>query len=165
MYLSLIFIIISLPLSLFLLKQSHAVLEQPLQNGEQSESEKAQFLAALQSSLEIFVNRMRSNSQRGRPIANDSSVQSLFTVISNMHPQLLKYQQELEDGRSEYLRMSVHMLAGMSLCVHAHIIKLLKCIHKYSKSLYLDHHKTEEKGKKMNSVVNNTIHIKNRKYV
>lgn len=76
--------------------------DQPLQNGEQSESEKAQFLAALQSSLEIFVNRMRSNSQRGRPIANDSSVQSLFQVISNMHPQLLKYQQELEDGRAYY---------------------------------------------------------------
>ncbi|XP_025078663.1 hepatocyte growth factor-regulated tyrosine kinase substrate-like [Pomacea canaliculata] len=77
-------------------------MEQPIQNGEQSESEKAQFLAALQSSLEIFVNRMRSNSQRGRPIANDSSVQSLFTVISNMHPQLLKYQQELEDSRSYF---------------------------------------------------------------
>ncbi|XP_076448857.1 hepatocyte growth factor-regulated tyrosine kinase substrate-like [Babylonia areolata] len=76
--------------------------EQPLQNGEQAESDKAQFLAALQSSLEIFVNRMRSNSQRGRPIANDSSVQSLFTVISNMHPQLLKYQQEMEDSRAYY---------------------------------------------------------------
>ena len=73
-----------------------------LQNGEQGESEKSQFLAALQSSLEIFVNRMRSNSQRGRPIANDSSVQSLFTVISNMHPQLLKYQQEMEDSRAYY---------------------------------------------------------------
>nr|KAG5713572.1 hypothetical protein BaRGS_024620 [Batillaria attramentaria] len=77
-------------------------VDQPLQNGEQSESDKAQFLAALQSSLEIFVNRMRSNSQRGRPIANDSSVQSLFAVISNMHPQLLKYQQELEDSRGYY---------------------------------------------------------------
>ena len=76
--------------------------EQPLQNGDQAESDKAQFLAALQSSLEIFVNRMRSNSQRGRPIANDSSVQSLFTVISNMHPQLLKYQQEMEDNRGRH---------------------------------------------------------------
>ncbi|XP_070187544.1 hepatocyte growth factor-regulated tyrosine kinase substrate-like isoform X4 [Littorina saxatilis] len=76
--------------------------EQPLQNGDQRELDKAQFLAALQSSLEIFVNRMRSNSQRGRPIANDSSVQSLFTVISNMHPQLLKYQQEMEDSRGYY---------------------------------------------------------------
>jgi growth factor-regulated tyrosine kinase substrate len=72
---------------------------QAMQNGQQGESERAQFLAALQSSLEIFINRMRSNSQRGRPIANDSSVQSLFTVISNMHPQLLKHQQEMEDSR------------------------------------------------------------------
>ncbi|XP_052830014.1 hepatocyte growth factor-regulated tyrosine kinase substrate isoform X5 [Octopus bimaculoides] len=61
-----------------------------------------QFLGALQSSVEIFVNRMRSNSMRGRSITNDTSVQSLFNVISNMHPQLLKYIQEQEDARSHY---------------------------------------------------------------
>ncbi|XP_069124186.1 hepatocyte growth factor-regulated tyrosine kinase substrate-like isoform X2 [Argopecten irradians] len=71
------------------------------QNGE-SEDDQEQFLRALQSSLEIFVNRMRSNSQRGRSIANDSSVQSLFSVISNMHPQLMKYTQEQEDLRAHY---------------------------------------------------------------
>lgn len=42
---------------------------------------------------------MRSNSQRGRSIAVDSSVQSLFNVISNMHPQLMKYVQQQEDFR------------------------------------------------------------------
>lgn len=56
-------------------------------------------MRALHSSLEIFVNRMKSNSQRGRSIANDSSVQSLFNVITNMHPQLMKYTQEQEDMR------------------------------------------------------------------
>lgn len=45
------------------------------------------------------MNRMKSNSQRGRSIANDSSVQSLFNVITNMHPQLMKYTQEQEDMR------------------------------------------------------------------
>ena len=70
----------------------------PYQNGE-ADNDQVQFLNALQSSIEIFVNRMRSNSQRGRSIANDSSVQSLFNVISNMHPQLLKYIQEQEDLR------------------------------------------------------------------
>ncbi|XP_071108372.1 hepatocyte growth factor-regulated tyrosine kinase substrate-like isoform X1 [Haliotis cracherodii] len=73
----------------------------PYQNGETDEDQ-AQFLNALNSSIEIFVNRMRSNSQRGRSIANDSSVQSLFAVISNMHPQLMKYIQEQEDLRSHY---------------------------------------------------------------
>lgn len=71
---------------------------QAYQNGA-DEGDQEQFLRALQSSLEIFVNRMKSNSQRGRSIANDSSVQSLFNVISNMHPQLMKYTQEQEDMR------------------------------------------------------------------
>lgn len=73
---------------------------QAYQNGA-DEGDQEQFLRALQSSLEIFVNRMKSNSQRGRSIANDSSVQSLFTVISNMHPQLMKYTQEQEDMRGK----------------------------------------------------------------
>lgn len=71
------------------------------QNGDTNSSE-AQFLSALQGSLEIFVNRMRSNSQRGRPIANDSAVQSLFAVISDMHPQLMTYIQEKEDERAHF---------------------------------------------------------------
>ncbi|GAB1609347.1 hepatocyte growth factor-regulated tyrosine kinase substrate-like isoform X4 [Argonauta hians] len=70
-------------------------------NGE-VDIDQQQFLGALQSSVEIFVNRMRSNSMRGRSITNDTSVQSLFNVISNMHPQLLKYIQEQEDSRSHY---------------------------------------------------------------
>lgn len=56
-------------------------------------------MKALHSSLEIFVNRMRSDSQRGRSIATDSSVQSLFNVISNMHPQMMKYIGKQEDLR------------------------------------------------------------------
>ncbi|KAK3759614.1 hypothetical protein RRG08_016351, partial [Elysia crispata] len=71
------------------------------QNGD-TESSEAQFLSALQGSLEIFVNRMRSNSQRGRPIANDSAVQSLFAVISNMHPQLMTHIQEKEEDRAHF---------------------------------------------------------------
>jgi len=49
--------------------------------------------------LEIFVNRMKSNSSRGRPIANDSSVQTLFMNTMAMHSKLLGYIQEQEDGR------------------------------------------------------------------
>lgn len=76
-------------------------IQEVYQNGE-TEEDPDQFLHALNSSVEIFVNRMRSNSQRGRSIATDSSVQSLFNVISNMHPQLMKYVQGQEDLRAHY---------------------------------------------------------------
>lgn len=82
-------------------KDGGKVVIEAYQNGEHEEDEE-QFLKALQSSLEIFVNRMRSNSQRGRSIATDSSVQSLFNVISNMHPQLMKYIGKQEDLRGNY---------------------------------------------------------------
>lgn len=54
------------------------------QNGK-VESEMEDFVEALKSQVEIFVNRMKSNSSRGRSIANDSSVQGLFLNITAMH--------------------------------------------------------------------------------
>lgn len=74
--------------------------EEKLQNGETDDRE--QFLNALRSSIEIFVNRMKSNSQRGRSIANDSSVQTLFMTLNAMNPQLMRYIQEQEDLRAHY---------------------------------------------------------------
>ena len=72
---------------------------QKFQNGEVNDEE--EFLHALQSSLEIFVNRMKSNSQRGRSIANDSSVQTLFMAINTWHPKLMKHISEREEARSK----------------------------------------------------------------
>jgi len=74
--------------------------------GSGSTEDREQFLAALRSSIEIFVNRMRSNSQRGRSIANDSSVQTLFMTLTAMHPQLLQYihQQEDQRGKAHFSR-------------------------------------------------------------
>jgi len=57
------------------------------------------FNASLKSQLEMFVNRMKSCSSRGRPIANDSSVQSLFTHITCLHPQLLRYIEVQDNAR------------------------------------------------------------------
>jgi len=79
-------------------------MAQRYQNGEAttgngSAEDREQFLAALRSSIEIFLNRMRSNSQRGRSIANDSSVQTLFMTLTAMHPQLLQYIHQQEDQR------------------------------------------------------------------
>lgn len=54
------------------------------QNGE-VDTQMEEFVNALRSQVEIFVNRMKSNSSRGRSIANDSSVQTLFLNITAMH--------------------------------------------------------------------------------
>ncbi|XP_033215310.1 hepatocyte growth factor-regulated tyrosine kinase substrate isoform X2 [Belonocnema kinseyi] len=71
------------------------------QNGE-IDTEMEMFVNALQSQVEIFVNRMKSNSSRGRSIANDSSVQTWFMNITAMHSKLLRYIQEQDDKRVYY---------------------------------------------------------------
>lgn len=71
------------------------------QNGE-VDTQMEEFVNALRSQVEIFVNRMKSNSSRGRSIANDSSVQTLFLNITAMHSRLLKYIQEQDDSRVYY---------------------------------------------------------------
>ncbi|KAI1291793.1 Hepatocyte growth factor-regulated tyrosine kinase substrate [Halotydeus destructor] len=67
-------------------------------NGDNNE-ELEGFLGSLRSALVTFHNRMNSNKARGRPVANDTSVQSLFINITNMHSQLLRYIQEQDDER------------------------------------------------------------------
>lgn len=54
------------------------------ENGE-IDTQMEEFVGGLRSQVEIFVNRMKSNSSRGRSIANDSSVQTLFMNITAMH--------------------------------------------------------------------------------
>jgi len=66
------------------------------------DEELEEFTSNLRTQLEIFVNRMKSNSSRGRPIANDSSVQTLFMNMMTMHSKLVKYIQEQEDARVNY---------------------------------------------------------------
>lgn len=54
------------------------------------------------SQVEIFVNRMKSNSSRGRSIANDSSVQTLFLNITAMHSRFVsKYNLDLHEMNSK----------------------------------------------------------------
>ncbi|KAI5651731.1 hepatocyte growth factor-regulated tyrosine kinase substrate domain-containing protein [Phthorimaea operculella] len=61
-----------------------------------------EFVESLKNQVEIFVNRMKSNSSRGRSIANDTSVQTLFMNITAMHSRLLRYIQ-LQDDKRVYL--------------------------------------------------------------
>jgi len=61
-----------------------------------------EFVTTLKTQVEIFVNRMKSNSSRGRSITNDSSVQTLFMNTMAMHSKLLKHIQDQEDKRVYY---------------------------------------------------------------
>nr|XP_039270919.1 hepatocyte growth factor-regulated tyrosine kinase substrate-like isoform X1 [Styela clava] len=74
--------------------------EENLQNGEIEDNE--EFMHGLRTSVEIFMNRMRSDQMRNRSIANDSSVQSLFQSINSMHPTLLQFMNDLEEKRLQY---------------------------------------------------------------
>ncbi|KAG7210481.1 hypothetical protein KM043_012002 [Ampulex compressa] len=71
------------------------------QNGE-VDNQIEEFVCTLRTQVEIFVNRMKSNSSRGRSIANDTSVQTLFMNITAMHSKLLRYIQEQDDSRVYY---------------------------------------------------------------
>jgi growth factor-regulated tyrosine kinase substrate len=64
-----------------------------------------EFITTLKSQVEIFINRMKSNSSRGRSIANDTSVQTLFLNITAMHSKLLRYIQQHDDSRLHYERL------------------------------------------------------------
>ena len=78
-----------------------------LQNGGNDEiPDHSELLRNLQTSVEIFVNRMRSDKMRGRSIANDSTVQSLFQSINNMHPTLIQFMNELEEKRCKPFEFS-----------------------------------------------------------
>ncbi|CAH8672607.1 unnamed protein product [Schistosoma haematobium] len=59
-----------------------------------------EFLDALRGSIEFFVNRLQSNSQRGRNISSDTTVQTLFLTLNKMHPQLMDYKHYMEERRA-----------------------------------------------------------------
>ena len=73
------------------------------------DAEMDEFVTTLKTQLEIFVNRMKSNSSRGRSITNDSSVQTLFMNTMAMHSKLLKHIQDQEDKRVQYEGLQVIM--------------------------------------------------------
>lgn len=68
----------------------------------EKDAEIDEFTQTMRTQVEIFVNRMKSNSSRGRSIANDTSVQTLFMNITSMHSRLLTYIKEMDDKRLWY---------------------------------------------------------------
>ncbi|KAH9413573.1 hypothetical protein DERP_009274 [Dermatophagoides pteronyssinus] len=73
--------------------------------GQQNDAELENFMKNLQSTIEIFVNRLQSNKLRGRPITNDSGVQALFMNLTNMHSHLMMYMQQTSESRSNCERL------------------------------------------------------------
>nr|AAN71346.1 RE27138p [Drosophila melanogaster] len=74
----------------------------PLQVKSADEVQIDEFAANMRTQVEIFVNRMKSNSSRGRSISNDSSVQTLFMTLTSLHSQQLSYIKEMDDKRMWY---------------------------------------------------------------
>lgn len=74
----------------------------PLTKNPADDPELDEFTALMRSQLDIFVNRMKSSSARGRNISNDTSIQALFLNISTLHSKLLTYIKEMDDKRMWY---------------------------------------------------------------
>uniref|UniRef100_A0A2C9H6G9 Hepatocyte growth factor-regulated tyrosine kinase substrate n=1 Tax=Anopheles minimus TaxID=112268 RepID=A0A2C9H6G9_9DIPT len=61
-----------------------------------------EFSNMMKTQVEIFVNRMKSNSSRGRSISCDSSVQTLFMNLTSLHARLLTFIKDMDDKRMWY---------------------------------------------------------------
>ncbi|KAM3180937.1 hypothetical protein ACTXT7_015330 [Hymenolepis weldensis] len=59
-----------------------------------------EFLSALKKSLDVFNNRMKVCSQRGRPVSADNTLQTLFRTLHQMNIQLMQYSADLETRRT-----------------------------------------------------------------
>ncbi|KAH8267432.1 hypothetical protein KR018_001929, partial [Drosophila ironensis] len=82
--------------------QQQGLLNNPLVAKSADEVQIDEFAANMRTQVEIFVNRMKSNSSRGRSISNDSSVQTLFITLTSLHSQQLSYIKEMDDKRMWY---------------------------------------------------------------
>nr|XP_029711576.1 hepatocyte growth factor-regulated tyrosine kinase substrate-like isoform X2 [Aedes albopictus] len=60
------------------------------------------FARSMKTQVEIFVNRMKSNSSRGRSFSTDSSVQTLFMNMTSLHARLLTFLKDMDDKRMWY---------------------------------------------------------------
>jgi growth factor-regulated tyrosine kinase substrate len=60
------------------------------------------FIEDVKKTLELYINRMKSDSMRGRSITNDTAVQSLFLQLQHLQPKLMSYIKYKEDARAYY---------------------------------------------------------------
>ncbi|KAK3726637.1 hypothetical protein QZH41_012290, partial [Actinostola sp. cb2023] len=87
----------------FLEKTANQYSEEQVSEAEQSSET---MVNNFESSLGMLSERMQTLSGKGKHIAMDATVQSLFQTVSAMHPQLLRMieQQEEETGKYEALK-------------------------------------------------------------
>lgn len=78
------------------------VLTDPIFQSIPEDTEIDEFSNVMKTQLEIFVNRMKSNSSRGRSISTDSSVQTLFMTFTSLHSRLLNYTKDMDNKRLWY---------------------------------------------------------------
>lgn len=77
--------------------------EANLSDDESSESDA--FVQTMEKSIEMFIDRMNNVRYKGKHIAMDSTVQSLFQSLSAMHPQLIKLIEDEEESKAKYEAM------------------------------------------------------------
>eukprot|EP00127_Corallochytrium_limacisporum_P002576 Clim_evm12s134 gene=Clim_evmTU12s134 len=76
-------------------------------SGAAHQSEEAdEFIGTIKSNVSMFEERVLLAAKSGRPIQNDSYIQSLFHTTSVMHPQLLKRIGDLEDQMRRKLEVN-----------------------------------------------------------
>lgn len=64
------------------------------------------YVGEIQSTLEIFNNRLESCKLRNRPVANDAAIQSLFLKLNTeFQPKLAEFVKTYEDERANYERL------------------------------------------------------------
>lgn len=68
----------------------------------ENEAEIDKFIEDVKKILELFINRMKADSVRGRSITNDTAVQSLFLQLQHLQPKLMSYIKYKEDMRGYY---------------------------------------------------------------
>ena len=70
--------------------------------GDLDVEELDQFTETLSSQLEMFVTRMQSDCSRGRSIAGDSCVQTMFLRLMALHGRLVRLARAQEEERARY---------------------------------------------------------------
>ena len=84
-------------------------------------NDREKFTKNLSMSLDIFLNRMRADQVRGKPIAMDMTVQTLFKQVSELHPKLLEMMHDAEERRThwEQLADKVNMISDARTALNA----------------------------------------------
>ncbi|CAF0737875.1 unnamed protein product [Brachionus calyciflorus] len=68
----------------------------------ENDAEIDKFIEDVKKTLELYINRMKADSVRGRSITNDTAVQSLFLQLQHLQPKLMSFIKYKEDMRGYY---------------------------------------------------------------